>query len=339
MIDHSAGDRTTSEGESYAMFFALVDDDRTRFDKLLNWTEANLAGGDLTERLPAWEWGKSPAGEWKVLDQHPAADADLWLAYSLLEAGRLWREPRYNKLGSALLTRIELEEVTIVPGLGVTLIAGAQGFHPDLNTWILNPSYLPLPLLLRMAQVDPQGPWNGVIKSLTPLLTQGSGSGFAMDWVLASDGIKPMETPSQFAAGLKDAPALGSYDAIRVYLWLGITDSATPGIKPLLGDLDGMANYMKDQSSPPASVDSSGKVLDSKGSAGFSAAVIPFLLARGMKVQAKQQMDRVAAQKDAVTGLVGHGEYYDQNLALFGTGWSEQRFRFDRNGMLKLKWK
>ena len=45
VIDRSAGDRTTSEGEAYAMFFALVDDDRGHFDKLLDWTEANLAGG------------------------------------------------------------------------------------------------------------------------------------------------------------------------------------------------------------------------------------------------------------------------------------------------------
>ena len=40
------------------MFFALVANDRARFDKLLSWTEANLAGGDLTQRLPAWSWGK-----------------------------------------------------------------------------------------------------------------------------------------------------------------------------------------------------------------------------------------------------------------------------------------
>ena len=59
VIDRSAGDRTTSEGQAYAMFFALVDDDKAHFGKLLDWTEANLAGGDLTARLPAWSWGKT----------------------------------------------------------------------------------------------------------------------------------------------------------------------------------------------------------------------------------------------------------------------------------------
>ena len=38
---------TTSEGQSYAMFFALVADDRETFAKLLHWTEANLSAGDM----------------------------------------------------------------------------------------------------------------------------------------------------------------------------------------------------------------------------------------------------------------------------------------------------
>ena len=39
------------------------------------------------------------------------------------------------------------------------------------------------------------------------------------------------------------------------------------------------------------------------------------------------------------TGLYGrNAAYYDQNLILFATGWKDGRFRFDRNGRLKLKW-
>ena len=34
VIDRDAGDRTTSEGQAYAMFFALVANDRARFDSL-----------------------------------------------------------------------------------------------------------------------------------------------------------------------------------------------------------------------------------------------------------------------------------------------------------------
>jgi endoglucanase len=341
VIDHSSQDKTTSEGQSYALFFALVDNDRTRFDKVLNWTQVNLADGDLTEQLPAWNWGKAPDGEWKVLDPNPAADADLWIAYSLLEAGRLWNEPRYEKIGTALAERIAQEEVVLVPGLGTTLIAGASGFHPDAKTWIVNASYLPLPVLTRLAKTEGDGPWGMVIDSLQPLLARGSGAGYAMDWDTVGGGIKPSETPTQLSVGVKTDPAVGSYDAIRVYLWLGLADPATPGLPALLGDLSGMSNYMKKNPVPPATVDSTGKVLDANGPIGFSAALVPFLIAKGMKTQAKEQMNRVAQMKDPATGLYGHGEffYYDQNLVLFATGWAEERFRFDREGRLNVKWK
>ncbi|HEY6374329.1 MAG TPA: cellulose synthase complex periplasmic endoglucanase BcsZ, partial [Edaphobacter sp.] len=206
VIDHSAQDRTTSEGQSYAMFFALVDNDRPRFDKLLNWTEVNLAGGDLTQRLPAWSWGKSPDGSWKILDQNPAADADLWIAYSLLEAGRLWREPRYDQLGTRMLVRIAQQEVVYIPGLGTTLLSGPVGFHPDANIWLLNPSYFPPPVLARFAQAMPSGPWGAVLDSLQPILDQGSGAGFAMDWVSAGSVIQPSVSPSRLASSGQEAP-------------------------------------------------------------------------------------------------------------------------------------
>jgi endo-1,4-beta-D-glucanase Y len=339
VIDHSAQDRTTSEGQSYAMFFALVDNDRPRFDKLLNWTEVNLAGGDLTQRLPAWSWGKNPDGSWKILDQNPAADADLWIAYSLLEAGRLWREPRYDKLGTVMLARIAQQEVVYVPGLGTTLLSGSSGFHPDANTWLLNPSYFPPPVLARFAQAMPNGPWGAVLDSLQAILDQGSGAGFAMDWVSAGSGVRPSVTPSQLAKESQGVP-IGSYDAIRVYLWLGIADPQTRDTRALLGKVPGMANYLKTHVTPPEKVDSTGRIIGPDGPPGFSAAVYPYLQALGMALQAKAQADRLAATKDPSAGLYGRdASYYDQNLALFATGWSEQRYRFDRDGRLRVKWK
>src|SRR5882672_1119580 len=47
VIDPQKGGWTTSEGQSYALFFALVDNDRALFEKLLSWTTSNLGGGDL----------------------------------------------------------------------------------------------------------------------------------------------------------------------------------------------------------------------------------------------------------------------------------------------------
>jgi endoglucanase len=341
VIDHSEQDRTTSEGQAYALFFALVDNDRAHFDKLLHWTEDNLAGGDLTLHLPAWEWGHSVAGEWKVLDANPASDADLWLAYTLMEAGRLWHEPRFDRLGHLLAQRIAREEVVLIPGLGTTLAPGPNGFHPDAQHWVLNPSYLPLPVLTRLTKAEPQGPWGAVLESLPQVLDGATTGGFAMDFEMAGpDGVRPAPPPPQATSGDRVRQAAGGYDAIRVYLWLGLADPATPGVHEALGSLGGMATYLKTQAVPPLEVDATGKVMRADAPVGFSAAVIPYLLANGMKAQAQTQGDRLTALRDPATGLYGRNPlYYDQNLALFSTGFLERRYRFERDGRLHVAWK
>jgi endoglucanase len=340
VIDHSAQDRTTSEGQSYAMFFSLVANDRVRFDRLLHWSETNLAGGDLAHQLPAWEWGKATDGSWKVLDPHPASDADLWMAYALLEAGRLWHEPHYDRLGWAMAARIAQQEAAFVPGLGTTLLPGASGFHPDATTWILNPSYLQPSVLARLSKVMPTGPWGAILNSLDPMLARGSGAGFAMDWVVAGSGVRPSPPPGQRASGDSSAMPLGSFDAIRVYLWLGIADPQTRGVRGSISRVSGMAEYLKSHPMPPQQVDAQGRMLNPNGSPGYSAAVVPYLKALGMMVQANAQTEKLATTKDATTGLYGKTmNYYDQNLALFATGWAEERYRFDREGKLRVSWK
>ena len=113
---------TTSEGQSYALFFALAANDRKAFDQVLAWTRDNLAGGHLDDTLPAWLWGQKDKENWAVIDTNSASDADVWIAWSLLEAGRLWKDADYTRTGKALLKRIAREEVVKVPGLGLMLL-------------------------------------------------------------------------------------------------------------------------------------------------------------------------------------------------------------------------
>ena len=344
VIDHSAHDRATSEGQSYALFFALVDNDRETFDKLLTWTTVNMAHGDLTLRLPAWLWGQASTGEWRVLDQNSASDADLWIAYTLLEAGKLWHEPRYAKLGRLLAARIAHDEVVEIRGFGMALLPGSRGFQVNSDSYLLNPSYLPPQLITALDEELPQGPWGALLASMPKLLGPQGGNGFAMDWLLAGPsagaaGLRASGPPAAGSAGHQEHDAAGSYDAIRVYLWLGIADPETPGLKALLAQMSGMAQYMRTGITPPLAVDPQGRVVRTDAPVGFSAAVMPYLLALGMKDQAEAQDDRMEVAKEP-GGLYGtQKDYYDQNLALFSTGWSEKRYRFERDGRLRLKWK
>jgi len=167
VIDRTAGDRTTSEGQAYALFFSLIANDRALFQRLLIWTEQNLAQGDLARNLPAWHWGKRKNGSWGVIDANSASDADLWLAYDLLEAGRLWSQPRYSALGERLLSNVAARELANVPHFGTVLVPGAAGFNLE-GGLRLNPSYSPPQILRRFARLG--APWSAVLHSSMEML-------------------------------------------------------------------------------------------------------------------------------------------------------------------------
>jgi len=128
VFDPQGDQHTTSEGQAYALFFALAGNDRAQFDRVLSWTQMNLARNDLTANLPSWLWGKDKDGAWKTLDANSASDADLWMAYTLVEAGRLWNAPLYTSLGKGMMARIAATEVADLPGFGLMLLPGATGF-------------------------------------------------------------------------------------------------------------------------------------------------------------------------------------------------------------------
>jgi endoglucanase len=335
VVDRQGDGRTTSEGQSYGLFFALVANDHERFEQLLNWTTSHLAGGDLGTRLPGWLWSKGTDGQWKTLDDNSAADADLWIAYTLCEAARLWRQPRYEGLGRRMLALIAASEVAQLPEFGTMLLPGMAGFHTAPDTWLLNPSYLPLPVLTRLAAIDSRGPWAGIANCLPALLAKSARYGFAMDWVSYNPryGFQPASLPGSSAA-----PG-GSYDAIRVYLWAGLTHSETAWRKEILQAIPGMADYLATHAVPPERIDSAGVMTGVHSPLGFSAALLPYLQALDAKFALGAQTDRVNAHFNPSTSLYGQPPaYYDENLTLFGLGGRQQWFAFGRGGELQVKW-
>lgn len=328
VIDHSAGDRTTSEGQAYGMFFALVANDRSRFDGLLRWTEQNLADGDLAAHLPAWLWGHGPNNQWGVIDRNSAADADMWMAYSLLEAGAAWNEPRYTKLGQALAQNIAAQEVVQVPGLGTMVAPAPTGFQHG-SVYKFDASYVPLQLILRLGDLMPNGPWDQVAAAVPALISNSAPHGFVSDWTeLQTDGR------------IQAFPSIGSYDAIRVYLWAGMLDDATPHRDEILKSLSGMAGYLHTNPVPPAQVRPDGSIEDPRGPVGFSAALLPYASALRDDQLRNQLMSQVQSEYKPQTGLFGNPpKYYDENLVLFGLGFAEHEFWFDSKGALRLKWK
>ena len=318
--------QSTSEGQSYALFFALVANDRVAFDRILRWTEDNLAGGDLTGRLPAWQWGKRDDGTWGVIDPNAAADSDLWIAYTLTEAGRLWKTQKYSALGELLADRILREETDDIPGLGRILLPGPEGFKPEKSIWRLNPSYVPLQLVQRLAILYPKSAWRHMVPASIDLLVRSAPRGFAPEWIV----YKADE-------GFRSDPATqgeGSFNAIRVYLWAGMLAADEPARTVLTKRFAPMVQHVLANGTPPARADTREGSGTGVASPGFSAALLPLLAAANQSEAINQQRLRVMARGTQARD----DNYYDQVPTLYGLGWTDGQFKFARNGALAPRW-
>ncbi|WCM22487.1 cellulose synthase complex periplasmic endoglucanase BcsZ [Paraburkholderia bryophila] len=331
VIDYSTPtQQTTSEGQSYGLFFALVANDRATFDRLLAWTRTNLADNQFDAqnmRLPSWQWGRKADGSYGVLDPNSASDSDLWIAYDLLQAGRLWNDPAYTQLGQALATQIARQEMTSLPGVGPMLLPGPQGFKAGGVTR-LNPSYLPLPVLRALAHDQPGGPWAKLAESAYRLIKTTAPQGFAPDWAAWQNG--------QFVVDPKNGDT-GSYDAIRVYLWAGLTSPADPLAKPWLAALGGMRAKVAQTGIPPEKVSSTSGAASGEGPLSYWAALAPYFKALGDERGLGLARTHLAALDANVPGR--EPVYYDRVLGLFGTGFIDGRYRFDEAGRLVPSWR
>jgi len=327
MIDRSQDDqRSTSEGQSYALFFALVDNDTALFDRLLAWTQDNLAGGDMSVRLPGWLWGRKDKDGWGLLDDNPASDSDLWLAYALLEAARLWRRPALQAIAEGMLAQVRAREIVQLPTLGPMLLPGPQGFIEDGATRV-NPSYLPLPLLRRFAAVDRGGPWQALADNTVTVLQQTSPHGFAPDWAAWKDGTFVVDPVKG---------AVGGYDAIRCYTWAGMTAPRDPLFRRQLAALSGPLQRLRNGAPMWEKVDTRTGKGQGEGNYGFRAALLPYLLAQGEKSRAAALLQSLPSAEQQRADAPA---YYSQMLTLFGRGWAEGRWRFAADGRLQPRWR
>lgn len=318
VIDHEAEGISTSEGQAYALFFALVANDRARFEAVLRWAEDNLAQGRLDERAMAWKWGRDGEGRWRVLDANAASDADLWMAYTLYEAAHRWQVPEWRLKAHAMQAHVARDLVVRV-GDRTTLLPGPQGFSLSDGGVRVNPSYLPLFLLRGLAREAPDGPWRSLADGLPEMLAA-SPSNVAPDWL----HFRPA-TGYELA---DDHPA-GSYDAIRVYLWAGMTHAEDPARDAVLAELTGILPCVDGSGRVAERIDATRGTCTGTADAGFSWAVLPFLMARGDLALAR----RVRAAASAAP--VGN-RYYPRSLEQFAAAWMAGRFRFAADGRLLL---
>lgn len=206
IMDPEKNNITTSEGQSYIMLRSLAIGDQKTFDLTYKWTKNNLQRED---KLFAWLWGKNKNGEYKIIDNNSASDADVDIAFALILAYETWGEKKYLQEAMPIIKSIWNNETKQI-GQYTVLMPGVNQTSSEKVE--INPSYFS-PYAFRFFQkYDNANNWNALIDSSYDYLTQVTSvtsTGLPPDWFLINNG----------QIFLEDSPRSDfSYDAIRVFI-------------------------------------------------------------------------------------------------------------------------
>ncbi len=190
VIDYEASDRSTSEGQAYAMLRAVLIDDSATFALTLNWGDNNLRrlkDSKPVDSLWAWKWGRKADGSWGPIDDNFASDGDIDAITALILASRRWNRPEYLKIAKTKLQDLWKYSTVVGQDKRYLLPGPKTAFVKKSSEIILNPSYF-APYAFRLfAQVDPERDWLSLVDTSYEVLNdsqQLSAVNLPSDWVV-----------------------------------------------------------------------------------------------------------------------------------------------------------
>jgi endoglucanase len=200
VVRHDQGGDTVSEGQAYAMLLTVAQNEPARFATLWAWTRDHLQRPD---GLFAWHWQNG-----RVVDDSPAADADVDIALALTRAATQFDEPTYRAEAQRIADAV-LEHETTTVDRRLVLVAGPWAVAEP----VVNPSYLAPCDYEELAAVTGDARWAQLRDDSLALLAQLIDGGLPPDWlVLDPDGeIEPIASPDD-----RNGDARYGLDAARV---------------------------------------------------------------------------------------------------------------------------
>lgn len=261
VLDEAQGRISHSEGQGFAMLFAVHYGDREAFERSWRWTQANLQVRD--DALLAWRWEPQRG----VTDRNNATDGDLLVAWALWRASLAWNEPRYAEAARRIARAVRTKAMRRGTH-GLVLLPGLEGFDkPD--GWVLNLSYWIYPALAELDRADPAPEWGEVSRNGLAIL----GYSYFGRWGLPPDWLKLGERVSPGGP----APQRFGFDAVRIPLylvWSGLDTDAR--LKPYR---DFWGAY-QDAAALPAFTNLADDSIDSRGASPGIRAVARCVLSR-----------------------------------------------------------
>jgi endoglucanase len=125
---------STSEGQAYGMWRSVIMKDKQNFDNIWQFTKKNYQVR-TDDNLFAW---KARSKEFKIIDYTVASDADIDIAYSLINAYENWGDDSYLNEAKQIIDSIWKKLIFDVNG---RLILGFSDDPYEENGLIFNPSY------------------------------------------------------------------------------------------------------------------------------------------------------------------------------------------------------
>jgi endoglucanase len=192
------------------------------------------------------------------------------------------------------------------------------------QTWRLNASYVPLQVLQALKPSGDGQLWTGLLTSSNRIIIGSAPRGYAADWVLYQE--------TQGFLADTATHGVGSYNAIRVYLWAGMLSEDEPQAQRFWSQLTPMAAAAA-RNAVPEWIDT--VTLEAHGQApvGFLAALLPLMTHFKFNDAVLTLRKRIESE-----ALRDNQHYYNDALTLFGLGWRDSRYRFDRHGDLRVRW-
>ena len=330
---------TTSRAQGYGLFFALVADDRDLFDLLWSWTRTHLCMDPKGFRLAARLWGEVPLEKTErpsaaskrrkaadsvripeateriedVLDSGNDTHADLWIAYSLLEAARLWNEPSYRTDALDLLALLKHQCVRTFGTLGSVLLSSAHGGLSDDGSVVLEPGSYPLQILTRFSLEDSF--WETVKQGCLRVILRSSPGGIVPDFArFSAQGFR-----------LSRFNHKGNRKAIFAYLWAGMLSSALPERERLIKHFQIVDQFIFARKVPLGTTDAQKLSVVAANHDAYGSAFLawhPDCPSAGVL--------RSYVQTLTLQSL----SFSERVLVLFGLGFDRSLFAFDRRGRL-----
>lgn len=315
IMDPDKDNITTSEGQSYMLIRSLVMNDKKTFNLVYTWTRNNLQRKD---KLFSWLWGKDKNGEYKILDENSATDADVDIACALLLAHETWGNHKYLNEAIPIIHSIWDNETKRIGNHLVLMPGVAQTYSKKVE---VNPSYF-APFAFRFFQkYDDLHDWHLVIDSsyyYLSKITSMTDTGLPPNWFIIEN---PQDGGSEGQIILENSTRSDfSYDSIRVFLrlYMDYLESGEKRALPILKKSKFLVDQWKQTKNFYVDYQKNGQLRDKEKFIGSIAVLVPIIGLYDRSSAFKIYENEVQPHFSNEEYWKTRNSYYGKNLSWFG---------------------